>query len=161
MRHTSLRNRLPEETPVDKREVRRIRAGLNYTWAMSYVVSIVRQDASNRRIPIPRDEWRALVEADPGLRIESDTEKCLLVEWVRPDGNERTFLSYHDGVIDGFSPDDPTLEKMQKIARAMNSTVLGEDGECLMDDYVPRGGCLSILLFAALGLRHLLLRLQS
>src|SRR6266436_2386517 len=88
--------------------------------------------------PIPEEEWKAIVETDPSLRISHEdyferrtddgrVERINLVIWE--DHPDRVPFWFEDGAIQAKNPDEKTVEKMVELARRLNARVLGEEDE--------------------------------
>jgi hypothetical protein len=89
------------------------------------------------------EEWLAIVDADPDLRLDGFAEAELgdgsvlraedptIAVWTaHPDaGMETLWISYSQGNIVVKGPDEPTRRKMWQIAQLLNARVQGDDGE--------------------------------
>jgi hypothetical protein len=113
---------------------------------MGYDLHITRKsDWPLRGNDITRDEWLAVVAADPELRLDGYAEaplpegKVLRVEdstlavWIgwagHVEGREMAPLYLSNGNIDSKNPDEDTRRKMWRIAQQLNARVQGDDGE--------------------------------
>lgn len=92
-------------------------------------------DAASR--PIPRDDWAAVVAADPELGwsssdyVEMGAETGVVREyaavWLRHPENVPFW--YDNGAIETKNPDETTIRKLIELARRLNARCVGEDGE--------------------------------
>jgi len=96
--------------------------------------------------PIPLDEWKAFVAADPDMRLDRAAEAPVpdgsairyendgLAVWTgysrHGEQSNSAWFDWSDGRVVVKTPDEEIVEKMVSIARALNANVLGDDGEC-------------------------------
>lgn len=132
---------------------------------MGYDLHITRAEAwfDSEQQPIAWDEWKALVEEDPGLRFsetdwirfENQSGDQALVDWLGEDKQE-SCLHWFDGRIESKHPSDALIAKMVEIAEQLGGIVQGDDGERYPLDERPssdgRPGCLAAVLVVAFGL---------
>lgn len=114
---------------------------------MGYDLHITRKNDwhDSKGSEISLDEWRALVLADPQMRLDGFAEARLLdgrvlrtdseglavwTEYSQHDEacNKAWFL-YSHGEIRVKNPDDEIIRKMWSIAQALGAKVQGDDGE--------------------------------
>jgi len=100
---------------------------------MGYDVHITRaQDwIDSERMPIAREEWRALVESDPEITPDPDNgpDDYLFVGHPK----EPWPLWWHKGEVYTKNPDKHIMKKMIEIAAVLNANVQGDDGERYTD----------------------------
>lgn len=96
---------------------------------MGYNVYITRADRfyESDANPIGKDEWLALVRADPELTLDPTDDE--FAYWSGPSTYESPWLSWSDGAIVTKNPDKAILVKMMAIADIVQATVQGEEGE--------------------------------
>src|SRR5262245_9582193 len=78
---------------------------------------------------ITEAEWRALIEADPELSLDTET-RCIMAdgEYVFAAWNgEAGLLSYYKGEITAKNPEEALIMKMVRIAHQLGAQVLGDD----------------------------------
>lgn len=90
---------------------------------------------------ISEAEWRAVVESDAEMRLTGSAEHELpgggvlaytnpgLAEWTGHPDEEVVWFDYRRGNIVVKDPDDLTVVKMKELARRLNASVQGDDGE--------------------------------
>jgi hypothetical protein len=98
---------------------------------MGYDLHITRAkrwiDSESR--PISAEEWLAIVERDPELRL-AGTNGAYFAYWNVPAGkDDGEWLDWHGGEIFSKHPSEALIEKMVQIAKALSGTVQGDDGE--------------------------------
>lgn len=118
---------------------------------MSYVVAITRYGS-----PLSTREVQSVFRADPSFTVEeAESSEGLVASWrASPTAASEIFV-YSDGAIAVTTPSDAALLKMQQIAKTLNASVTGEEGEDLTDvELVPRstagGIAMGIVLLAAI-----------
>jgi hypothetical protein len=80
---------------------------------------------------IGEDEWRRLIEADPELSLDQETqcsfgdEEAVFAAWK----GEQGALGWFNGEISTKNPDRTLILKMVKIAELLGAKVQGDDGE--------------------------------
>jgi murein DD-endopeptidase MepM/ murein hydrolase activator NlpD len=90
---------------------------------------------TRHQAPIKREEWLALLRADPDMRAckagESDQKLSYkdLAIWTGHPGHDEVRFYLRGGEIVVKNPDDPTIQKMRKIADALGARVRYNDGE--------------------------------
>ena len=98
---------------------------------MGYELHITRAEnwAESDQNPIAAEEWLALVDGDPELRIDADNGAHFAI-WSGPcsypDGG---WFDWSDGCISTKHPDRAILAKMLQIASHLGARVQGDDGE--------------------------------
>ena len=117
---------------------------------MGYDVFITRAGLLNEssQHPIPKVDWRALVQADSSLQVspgdyyerrtkDGRTERFEMVLWTaHPD---RPPFMLIDGAVQIKSPDEATIQKMVEMAGKLGARVVGEEGETYpLDPPTPR-----------------------
>lgn len=97
---------------------------------MGYELHITRAKfwAENQEHEISRDEWLALVDADPTLRIDRHNGRYFAELDSSSEGVWR-WLNWTEGNISTKNPDHVTLQKMLQIADRLDAQVQGDDGE--------------------------------
>src|SRR5262245_55779019 len=79
--------------------------------------------------PITKEEWLAVIKADPELRIEEANGPCFAV-WpgpcIYPEGS---WFDWPDGQVNTKNPDRAILGKLLQLADKLSATVQGDDGE--------------------------------
>ena len=122
---------------------------------MSYIIEILRIDDTGKSSQISKPEWEALVQDDPQL----DAKNSDVATWNAHPSNQEIYFSWHpEGAIHGTSPDEPTLIKMQEIAKKLNARLRGEEGE-MIDEVEPtpdKAGCGTLILVLLAMLVHLI-----
>jgi hypothetical protein len=90
---------------------------------------------------ITESEWRALVEDDAEMQLTGFAEDVLpgdevlryenpsLAEWLGHPDMEPVWFDFRRNQIIVKDPDEPTLAKMQQLARKLHARVQGDDGE--------------------------------
>lgn len=93
---------------------------------MGYNLHIARSEwssAEDQPGHITVDEWRRVAKADPEFADEGgDDFRWTVSDWT---------FHYRPGRVTVKSPDDPTLRKIFEVARKLNATVQGDEGEFL------------------------------
>lgn len=96
---------------------------------MGYDLHITRKDdwSDGDGPVIAETEWRAVIDADSALTLDTDTkhDDWVFAAWRSQAG----VLAYHDGEIVAKDPDEPLIWKMVEIAGRLNARVKGDDGE--------------------------------
>src|SRR5262245_40636289 len=100
---------------------------------MGYDLHITRkEDWSEEDGPtISVAEWRRVIDEDPELQIDSDTQctmsdgEYVLAAW----NSESGALSHYNGEITAKNPSEPLIRKMIEIAQRLSAHVQGDDGE--------------------------------
>ncbi len=82
--------------------------------------------------PITAAEWCALVKSDDELTITGIQGEYFAV-WDGESQFEEPWLDWQDGRIFTKNPDEPLIEKMVAIAKVLNATVQGDDGEIYLE----------------------------
>lgn len=77
---------------------------------------------------ITADEWLRYVEEDPELTLAGYNGDYFAL-WSGKSKYPDPWLDWFDGNIYTKNPDDPLIDKMVEIARKLNGTVQGDDGE--------------------------------
>ena len=77
---------------------------------------------------ITADEWRAVIERDPELRLAGYNGPLFAV-WTGPSRYEEPWLDWSTGNIMSKNPDGPLIRKMIAIATLLGAKVQGDDGE--------------------------------
>ena len=77
---------------------------------------------------ITRDEWLAMVAADPELTLVPQNGKCF-AEWKSTDSGPDIWFDWCSGNILTKWPSEPTFRKMLQMARKLKARVEGDDGE--------------------------------
>jgi hypothetical protein len=90
---------------------------------MSYVVSI--------RRTIQKQEFLALIQNEPGFRINSQNEDCAVVEWTESNTNNTLFV-LSQGCIDVTTPSVVAFTKLEEIAKKLNAEVIGEEDKFIV-----------------------------
>ena len=99
---------------------------------MGYDLHITRADEwlESDQYPITREEWIALVAADPELKFDEPNDPHFAV-WPGPcsypDG---TWFDWSEGRISTKNPDQAILAKLLQMATLLQAKVQGDDGEC-------------------------------
>jgi len=79
--------------------------------------------------PISAEEWLAIIERDPELRL-AGTNGTYFAFWnVAERKDDGEWLDWHRGEIFSKHPSEALIEKMVQIAKALGGTVQGDDGE--------------------------------
>ena len=97
---------------------------------MGYDFHITRADPwwENDDRPIGPDQWLAIVEDDPELRLDPANGPYFAL-WLGDSELDDPWLDWEDGRIFTKNPDRALLDKMLEIARRLGANVLGDDGE--------------------------------
>src|SRR6266403_4944804 len=85
---------------------------------------------------ITEAEWRAIIEADPELSLDTET-RCIMAdgEYVYAAWNgEPGVLGFYRGEISSKNPEEPLIAKMVRIAQALGAKVQGDDDEIYRED---------------------------
>jgi len=89
---------------------------------------------------ISASEWQAYIADDPEMTITGAAEAALpggdvlryqnslLAEWRKPTG-QTAWFDFRKGRVVVKNPDEETVEKMKRVARALRARVQGDDGE--------------------------------
>lgn len=79
---------------------------------------------------ITADEWKSLVASDPELEFR-DKRVPLMATWSGESKWPEPWFDFSEryGSIDTKNPDSPVIAKMLQIAKALNATVQGDNGE--------------------------------
>lgn len=77
---------------------------------------------------IEADEWLALVESDPELRLDENNGPYFVI-WSGPSKYEEPWFDWSDGNITTKYPDSAMITKMVEIAGKLGGNVQGDDGE--------------------------------
>ena len=113
---------------------------------MGYELHITRASewSESELTPISISEWVAYINADSEMRLDGFAEAQVgdeilryendgLAVWVGYSGHESdgnmAWFDYRHGRIVVKSPDQEIVDKMIRIARALNARVIGDDGE--------------------------------
>lgn len=99
------------------------------------LVRITRHKPDGRLAPIKREEWLALLKADPDMRAckaggsdQTLSHKDLAI-WTGHPGHDEVRFYLRGGEIVVKNPDDPTIQKIRKVADALGARVRYNDGE--------------------------------
>ncbi|HUO10437.1 MAG TPA: hypothetical protein VM008_19175 [Phycisphaerae bacterium] len=109
---------------------------------MGYDLRITRKHHETEVPPISLDEWIALVDADPELRLDGRAqvqapdgsiisyENPGLAIWT-PNGvpHAGNWFDYRRGRIVVKNPDENTIAKMKQLAAKLQAKVIGDEGE--------------------------------
>lgn len=100
---------------------------------MGYDLHITRKDdwADETGPVITAEEWRALIDSDSELELDSHT-RCVMSdgEFVFAAWNGQTgALGHYAGEITSKNPDELLIAKMIEIANRLGAKVQGDDGE--------------------------------
>lgn len=105
---------------------------------MGYDLHITRKAhwADEQGPAISEAEWRAVVEADPELSVDTETQYVTARgEWVFAAWRgEPGVLGWFDGEITAKHPEQPLVVKMVQIAEGLGASVQGDDGEVYRAD---------------------------
>jgi murein DD-endopeptidase MepM/ murein hydrolase activator NlpD len=122
--------RKPPDLPKDKEPKDRIQPTCDPSEKADEgnLVRITRHQA-----PITREEWLALLKADPDMRVckagrSVQTLKDLAI-WTGHPGHDEVRFYLRGGEIVVKNPDGPTIRKIRKIADALGARVRYDDGE--------------------------------
>lgn len=114
---------------------------------MGYDLHITRRNdwADPKGPEISLAEWRALVQADPAMRLDAFAEAGLddggalrascdgLSVWTEyshhDEAANKAWFLYSRGEIRVKNPDDEIIRKMWSVAQALGAKVQGDDGE--------------------------------
>lgn len=104
---------------------------------MGYDLHITRKDdwTDENGPVITAEEWRALIDSDPELELDSDT-RCVMSdgEFVFATWNGQAgVLGHYAGEITSKNPDESLIAKMIEIANRLGAKVQGDDGEMYPD----------------------------
>jgi len=77
---------------------------------------------------IPADEWLRYIEEDPELKLAGYNGDYFAL-WSGKSKHPDPWFDWFDGNINTKNPDDPLIDKMVEIAKHLNATVQGDDGE--------------------------------
>jgi hypothetical protein len=97
---------------------------------MGYNLYITRAKewSSNEGCQIGDNEWRSIVESDSSLAPDPVNGPSFALWSGHPEKVESWF-DLSEGNIYTKNPDGPTIDKMMEIARVLEATVQGEEGE--------------------------------
>ncbi len=97
---------------------------------MGYDVHITRANlwSENEGCEISVEEWHALIDSDPELRLAGYNGPHFMIWSGHPDDTE-AWLDWVEGNITTKNPDEPLLTKMLEIAARLNAKVQGDEGE--------------------------------
>ena len=97
---------------------------------MGYDVHITRADdwSANEGCEISTEEWHAIIEQDPSLRLAGYNGPHFAIWDGHPEDRE-AWLDWFDGNITTKYPDEALLGKMLEIANRLNAKVQGDEGE--------------------------------
>lgn len=98
---------------------------------MGYNLHITRAKrwADSQRRPIKAAEWLAIVAEDRELTLASKRGPCFAFWNLEKGADWGPWLNWHSGKIYAKNPDPALVEKMVEIAKNLNATVQGDDGE--------------------------------
>jgi hypothetical protein len=101
---------------------------------MGYDLHITRAEdwGESEKTPITKEEWEAVIAADPELRLDPDNDRFdrFQANWIDPaSGEERGWFAWSDGEISTKNPDRAQLAKMLQLAERLGAQVQGDDGE--------------------------------
>ncbi len=98
---------------------------------MSYNLHITRAKRwpDSKRHPIGADEWLAVVAADPELTPALNHGPCFVFWNLKKEEKWGPWLNWHSGKIFAKNPEEGFVDKMVEIAKKLNATVQGDDGE--------------------------------
>lgn len=106
---------------------------------MSYIVSIRRKEGHY----ISDAELRALIDKDTSLHevslqdVKCEEASACVVEWLPEGGSKPVLFVLEAGEVSVTTPSDAALRKMQELARLLDASVIGEEGEDLTTVEVP------------------------
>ena len=84
--------------------------------------------SDNRGREINAEEWLAYVARDPELRLDTSAGPHV-ARWSGPSTLPDPWLDWSGGNVFSKNPDPPLLAKMIEVARALDASVQGDDGE--------------------------------
>jgi hypothetical protein len=113
---------------------------------MGYDIHITRANdwAKAKSVPILLEEWLALIQADPEMRLDGFAEAEIpegvlryehrgLAVWKAYSGNgvggNMAWFDYVDGRITVKNPDKEIIAKMKQIAKMLGARVVGDEDE--------------------------------
>lgn len=101
---------------------------------MGYDLHITRADwwIANTGSEITAQEWLAIVEHDPELRLAGYNGQYFAL-WSGPSKYSDPWLDWSQGCIYSKSPDKALVQKMIQIAQRLQAKVQGDDGEVYTD----------------------------
>jgi hypothetical protein len=85
-------------------------------------------------VPIRSEEWLALVEVDPELRLAGYNGSYFAL-WTGKSKHPDPWFDWSGGQVHTKNPDPPLIEKAIQIAEHFGASVVGDDGE----RYLPGG----------------------
>lgn len=88
---------------------------------------------------IGRDEWLAMLDADPELSRAADSDDDMLAGTWKGE----TIFWFTDGEVRCKNPDQPVICKIVEIAERLKATVQGDDGEIYRENgtaFQPESG---------------------
>src|SRR3954463_6112972 len=85
---------------------------------------------------ISEAEWRRVIDQDGELRLDTQTQLTMSDgEYVFASWNGAAgALGYYNGEITATNPEQPLIRKMVAIARRLDASVQGDDGELYDED---------------------------
>ena len=97
---------------------------------MAYQVHITRAEdwLDGAEQPIAETRWRTLVDDDPELRFDADSDNTF-VTWR----DDESWFQWQDGAISTAPRSAAALGKALSIAAQLDARVLGDDGERYTD----------------------------
>jgi hypothetical protein len=100
---------------------------------VGYDLHITRAEfwADNDGHQISEAEWKRLVEADPELRPDLESDGYVL--WSGPSKYPDPWFHWSDGDVMTKNPDRAIVTKMLEIASRLGARVQGDDGEFYED----------------------------
>jgi hypothetical protein len=96
---------------------------------MGYAVYITRARhyLEGPQAPIPQEDWRAVIENDPGLA--ADRNRPDLARWAGPATVENPSIDWANGNLFSRDPDHSVIRKLIDVAGLLGGRVQGDDGE--------------------------------
>jgi hypothetical protein len=96
---------------------------------MGYAVYITRarHHLEGSQAPIPQEDWRALIESDPGLTAERNRPD--LARWAGPATVDNPSIDWANGNLFSRDPDHSVIRKLIDVAGLLGGRVQGDDGE--------------------------------
>jgi hypothetical protein len=100
---------------------------------MGYDIHITRRKFwGDKGNDITAEEWLIYIRNDSELRLRPENGKCF-AEW-----SGGSWLDWSDGAVFTKNPSDALVSKMAAIARNLDATVQGDDGEIYDGSESPR-----------------------
>lgn len=109
---------------------------------MGYDIHITRADEwfDSEARPIAKEEWLALIEADPELQPAQPNADgsslgyempgvAMWTAWSRAAAEDLPWIAYYEGRLMTKNPDREILRKLHQIAQALDAKVQGDEGE--------------------------------